>query len=97
MYKYPGNLKCAGCGKESGDHNAMTRACPIGRAHRGFYSFSNTESFVPKMPALKGKAKETLAEYNKALIAVTVAEGALTSEMVDRLNHAKFQLATLLE
>jgi hypothetical protein len=44
--------KCAHCGKTRGNHNAMTKACPLGQKHRtvGYTAFHPTKTFTPKKP-----------------------------------------------
>lgn len=40
--------KCANCGKDRGDHKAVTLSCPVGDKTRvGYCGFSLTDKFMP--------------------------------------------------
>ncbi len=51
-------VKCSHCGKWRSDHNAMTKACPIGSKHRtvGYTQYHTTQVFSPN-PKSKPRCK----------------------------------------
>lgn len=57
--KYKHSHPCELCKKISGDHNGITKACPIGRKHRnlGYTQYHNNDVFTPK-PGWKQKEQD---------------------------------------
>lgn len=67
-YPYPSDCKCAQCGRTLSNHRAETYHCAIGRAHRGFYTWSATDTFVPKLPKLRKDVQNIVTEFEHAVV-----------------------------
>ena len=108
-YSYPLNTKCMLCGKLAGHHNANTKACPVGKARRGFYSYSNTHFFTPTMPRLPKDVNQAITRLQNAIIKATRDSDKLQrskSKTIDReaesrrilkeLDYAQFEFRRTL-
>lgn len=63
--------KCANCGKPRDQHNALTKACPIGRKHRtiGYTQYSARQAFRPKFGAIAKPLPNAMTKPDASILA----------------------------